>query len=187
MSRIKIRSLLITIALLLAGVAPAAAQMDDASRKQALQIAVAWLEQNTVYKKIPEVRFWVPLTKEQMAQQATRGNVFGPSDQVFAIYACDKQTLYFRSDVNFYSPSTLSVLVHEMTHHAQCITHHTPDLCSMEREAYLNQQKFIREIPAKVAKTGQPLSPQMTKDIVDYASGIDNYIQLVCKAPGANR
>jgi hypothetical protein len=166
---------------------PAAAQTDDASRKQALQIAVAWLEQNTVYKKIPEVRFWVPLTKEQMAQQATRGNVFGPADQVFAIYACDKQTLYFRSDVNFYSPSTLSVLVHEMTHHAQCVTHHTPDLCTMESEAYRNQQTFIREIPAKVARSGQPLSPQMTKDIADYAKGIDKYVELVCQAPGAKR
>lgn len=165
---------------------PVAAQApgtDDASRLQALNIARNWLQANTAYKQIPEIRTWVKLSPGQMADQARRGGVVGPANQVSAIYSCGANTLYLMDGVNFNDVAMLSLLVHELTHHAQCSTGASfADLCAVEREAYLNQQRFVRSIQGRLASAGTPLTPHQAQAIEGFARSINPLIETVCAA-----
>ena len=160
----------------------ASAQAIDPKRQQAVNIAIDWIEKNTRYKQVPMVGHWVELSGEQMAAQAVRGHVFGDPHQVSAIYSCGADTLYFRNDVNFYDVAILSLLVHELTHHAQCLAH-VPmnDTCAVEREAYRNQQAFVRALPARLAAAGSPPSPALAKSMTSFAADIDRIITMVCQ------
>lgn len=167
--------------------APPAQTSTDQMRRQAVAIATQWLEANTAYKAIPEIRNWVVVSPDQMAQQAVRGHVLGDSRQVSAIYSCGEDKLYFLSGVNFYDVAILSILVHELTHHAQCAAHvPMQNLCPIEREAYLNQQRFLRALPDRLARAGTPLSTAAATAVADYATGIDKLIDTVCRAAAAH-
>jgi hypothetical protein len=69
--------------------------------------------------------------------------------------------------------------VHELTHHAQCLAR-VPmnDICAIEREAYLNQQQFVRWMQARLAAAGRPLGPEVEK----FARDINPLIDTVCAA-----
>lgn len=168
---------------LLALVAPAGAQQlrtDEAAKQQALKIALDWLQANTTYKQIPEIRSWVNLSAEQMSARARGGNLPGSATRVpAAIYSCGQNTLYLQQGVNFFDAAILSLLVHELTHHAQCLAR-VPmnDICAVEREAYLNQQRFVRWMQARLASTGQPLGPEVEQ----FARDINPLIDTVCAA-----
>lgn len=168
-------------------VAPAVAQAprpDDAAKQQAIRIARDWLQANTAYKQIPDIQSWVSLSVEQMAAQARRGNVAATETRVpAAIYSCGQNRLYLQEGVNFFDPAILSLLVHELTHHAQCLAR-VPmnDICAIEREAYLNQQRFVRTIAPRLANTGAPLSPAQAQAIEGFAQSINPLIETVCAA-----
>ncbi len=156
---------------------------DDGARAQAVRIATDWLQKNTVYKQIPELRTWVPLSNAQMAEQARRGGVLGDATQASAIYVCGKDMMYIREGVNFGDVAVLSLLVHELTHHAQCLNRMPmTDLCKIEREAYVNQQRFVRDLPARLAQANQPMPPTQVKELNDFATGIDGIVETVCLA-----
>lgn len=172
----------VLLLVLLGFAAPAAAQPrpDDAAKQQAIRIARDWLQANTAYKQIPDIQSWVSLSVEQMAEQARRGNVAATETRVpAAIYSCGQNRLYLQEGVNFFDAAILSLLVHELTHHAQCLAR-VPmnDICAIEREAYLNQQRFVRWMQARVASTGQPLGPEVEK----FARDINPLIDTVCAA-----
>jgi hypothetical protein len=177
-------SILVVLAFL-ALAAPVWAQVpaprtDEAAKQQALKIAIDWLQANTAYKQLPDIRNWVNLSAEQMSAQARRGNLPGSAARVpAAIYSCGQNTLYLQQGVNFFDVAILSLLVHELTHHAQCLTR-VPmnDICVIEREAYLNQQRFVRWMQARLASTGQPLGPEVEK----FAQDINPLIATVCAA-----
>jgi hypothetical protein len=153
---------------------------DDTAKQQALKIALDWLHANTAYRQIPEIRSWVMLSAEQMAAQARQGGLPGSAARVpAAIYSCGQNRLYLQDGVNFHDIAILSVLVHELTHHAQCLARVSfADICAIEREAYLNQQKFVRWVQARLASTGQPLGPEVEK----FARDINPLIETVCAA-----
>lgn len=69
--------------------------------------------------------------------------------------------------------------MHELTHHAQCLAR-VPmnDICAIEREAYLNQQQFVRWMQARLAAAGRPLGPEVEK----FARDINPLIDTVCAA-----
>jgi len=145
-----------------------------------LKIATDWLQANTQYKQIPEIRTWVMLSAEQMSAQARRGNLPGSASHVpGAIYSCGQSTLYLQQGANFFDVGTLSLLVKMLTNHAQCLSR-VPmnDICAIEREAYLNQQQFVRWMQARLATTGRPLGPEVEK----FARDIDPLIDMVCAA-----
>lgn len=176
--------LILSFAVWLALAAPVSAQApDDGGRAQAVRIATEWLHKNTAYKNIPELRTWVSLSPTQMAEQAKRGGVLGDAAQASAIYVCGKDMMYIREGVNFRDVAVLSLLVHELTHHAQCLNR-VPmnDLCAIEREAYLNQQRFVRGLPARLAQAKQPMAPAQVKELNDFATGIDGIVNTVCQA-----
>jgi hypothetical protein len=91
---------ILLLLLLLALVAPSWAQApaprtDEAAKQQALKIAVDWLQANTQYKQIPEIRSWINLSGEQMSAQARRGGLPGSDARVpAAIYSCGQNRLY---------------------------------------------------------------------------------------------
>ena len=176
--------LILSFAVWLVLVAPVCAQVpDDGGRQQAVRIATDWLQKNTAYKHIPELRTWVPLSNEQMAAQAKRGGVLGDATQASAIYVCGKDMMYIREGVNFRDVAVLSLLVHELTHHAQCLNRvPMTDLCKIEREAYVNQQRFVRGLPERLAQAKQPMPPAQVKELNDFAAGIDGIVDTVCEA-----
>jgi hypothetical protein len=162
---------------------PAAAQApNDAARQTAVNIATDWLTQNTTYKKIPPVRVWVPLSAEKMAAQANRGGVPTGDRQAAAIYSCGADTMYFNEGMSYTDVAFLSVMVHELTHSAQCKTGAIGkrDLCSIEREAYTNQQNFLRALPDRLARAGAPLSPPAVAAVNKEAASIDKIVAGVC-------
>jgi hypothetical protein len=172
------------LAIVLSFAVPAAAQApNDLARQTAVKIATDWLAQNTTYRHIPPIRFFVPLSAEKMAAQATRGNVPTGERQASAIYSCGADTLYYREGVNFADIAMLSIMVHELTHNAQCKTG-VPmrDLCEVEREAYRNQQRFLRALPGTLANRGSPLSPQMVASVNNEVTNIDKIVDGVCVA-----
>lgn len=174
------------LSLFLALAMPAAAQprTDDAAKQQALKIALDWLHANTAYKQIPEIRTWVNLSAEQMSAQARRGGLPGSATHVpAAIYTCGQSTLYLQDGVNFFDPAILSLLVHELTHHAQCLAR-VPmnDICAIEREAYLNQQRFVRSLAPRLARTATPLTPAQAQAYENFAQSINPLIETVCVA-----
>lgn len=176
----KLRFLVLLAVLLLPTPASAQPRTDEAAKQQALKIAVDWLHANTAYKQIPEIWAWVNLSAEQMAAQACRGGLPGSDARVpAAIYSCGESRLYMQNGVNFFDVAILSLLVHELTHHAQCVTRvPMSDICRVEREAYLNQQKFVRWMQARLASTGQPLGPEVER----FARDINPLIETVCAA-----
>ena len=183
--RMRIRGLLFAIIVALA--TPAFAQSprgDEAAKQQALSIARDWLHANTRYKQIPEIRSWVNLSAAQMAERARRGGLPGSQANVpAAIYSCGQSTLYLQDGVNFFDVAILSLLVHELTHHAQCTARVSfADLCAIEREAYVNQQRFVRGVAPRLAAAGTPLSPQQVQAFEGFARSIDPLIQTVCAA-----
>jgi hypothetical protein len=175
-------SVLLLLALL--GLAmPAAAQAprtDEAAKQQALKIALDWLQANTSYKQIPDIGSWVNLSPEQMSAQARRGNLPGSATHVpAAIYSCGQSRLYLQDGVNFFDVAILSLLVHELTHHAQCTARVSfADICAIEREAYLNQQNFVRWMQVRLAGAGRPLGPE----VEEFARDINPLIETVCAA-----
>lgn len=175
------------LAIFLALAAPVAAQAprtDEAAKQQALNIARDWLQANTTYKQIPEIRTWVSLPRERMADQARRGGLPGSANHVpAAIYSCGQSTLYLQEGVDFFDMAILSVLVHELTHHAQCTTGRSfADICAVEREAYLNQQRFVRSVGPRLAAAGRPLSPPQAQAFEGFARSINPLIDTVCAA-----
>lgn len=159
-----------------------APRTDEAAKQQALKIARDWLQANTQYKQIPEIRTWVMLSAEQISAQARRGNLPGSASHVpSAIYACGQNTVYLRQEANFFDVAVLSLLVKVLTNHAQCLAR-VPmnDVCAIEREAYLNQQQFVRWMQARLAAAGRPLGPEVEK----FARDINPLIDTVCAATG---
>jgi hypothetical protein len=175
----------LVLALLLFSV-PAAAQSTEQARATAVKLASDWLAQNTAYKQIPPVRHWVPLSVEKMAAQAGRGGVPTGARKAAAIYSCGNDTMYYQDGVNFMDIAILSLMVHELTHDAQCSAGliGKRDLCSIEREAYTNQQKFLRALPARLAASGSPLPPQTVAAVNGLVADIDKIESEVCSAYG---
>lgn len=157
-----------------------APRTDEAAKQQALKIATDWLQANTAYKQIPEIHSWVNLSAAQMSAQARRGSLPGSATNVpAAIYSCGQNRLYLQEGVNFFDVAILSLLVHELTHHAQCLARVSfADICAIEREAYLNQQNFVRWMQARLASAGRPLGPEVEK----FARDINPLIDTVCAA-----
>jgi len=173
--------------LLLGLVVPAWAQApatDEASKQRALKIARDWLHDNTDYKQIPDISSWVVLSDERMIAQARVGGDLpgrGVRHVPGFIYNCGERRLYQQQGVNFFDIAILSLLVHELTHHAQCLTGKSfADICAIEREAYLNQQRFVRWTQARLAAAGRPpLGPEVEK----FASNdLPALIDTVCAA-----
>ncbi len=161
-----------------------APRTDEAAKQQALKIALDWLQTNTQYKQIPEIRTWIMLSAEQISAQARRGNLPGSDVRVpSAIYSCGQNTLYLRQEANFFDVAILSLLVKVLTNHAQCLAR-VPmnDICAIEREAYLNQQRFVRSIEPRLARTATPLSPAGAQANEKFARDIDLLIDTVCAA-----
>ena len=180
----KLRLLVLLAALLLSVPVSAQPRTDEAAKQQALKIAVDWLQANTAYKQIPEIRTWVNLSAEQMAAQARRGGLPGSSSHVpAAIYSCGESKLFLQDGVNFFDPAILSLLVHELTHHAQCLAR-VPmnDICAIEREAYLNQQRFVRSLQPRLARTATPLTPAQAQAYEKFARDINPLVETVCAA-----
>jgi len=157
---------------------------DDAAKQQALKIARDWLQANTGYKQIPDIQSWVNLSPEHMAAQARRGDLPGSATHVpAAIYSCGESRLYMQEGVNFFDPAILSLLVHELTHHAQCTARVSfADICAIEREAYLNQQRFVRSLEPRLARTATPLTPAQAQAYEKFARDINPLIETVCSA-----
>jgi hypothetical protein len=126
----------------------------------------------------------VNLSAEQMSAQARRGNLPGSATHApAAIYSCGQSRLYLQEGVNFFDVAILSLLVHELTHHAQCTARVSfADICAIEREAYLNQQRFVRSIEARLAQTANPLNPTQAQAYETFAQSINPLIDTVCAA-----
>ncbi len=171
---------LLVLLVLLAFIAPAAAQVpgnDEASKQLALKIARDWLQDNTAYKQIPDIQSWIVLSDDQMVARGR--DLPGRTDVPGFIYSCGANRLYVQHSMNYLDPAALSLLVHELTHHAQCLARlPMNDICAVEREAYLNQQAFVRWLQARLAAAGHPLGPEVEQ----FARGINPLIDRVCAA-----
>jgi hypothetical protein len=130
-------------ALLLAN--PAAARdMPDRFRE-----AIAWIEAHSVYRNTPPLRSWMELTPEEMGRQAFSHGM----RSAMAIYYCNAQSVALLSKlddgraINWDRPYSLAILVHELTHHAQCTAGRWSGIsrCAHEKEAYGLQALFLHE------------------------------------------
>lgn len=140
------RGILALAAMLLpAAVAPALAQdMPERFRE-----AIRWIEANSQYRNLPPLRTWMELTPEEMNRQALSNGM----RSAFAIYYCNAQSIALLSRledgraINWSRPFSRSVLVHELTHHAQCAAGRFSGLnrCGLEKEAYAMQARYLRE------------------------------------------
>lgn len=183
MRRLSVLVLLAFLAL----AAPAWAQApatDEASKQRVLKIARDWLQDNTAYKQIPEIHSWVALSDERMVAQARVGGDLPGRAATHVpafIYNCGERRLYQQQGVNFFDIAIMSALVHELTHHAQCVTGKSfADICAIEREAYLNQQRFVRWTQERLAAAGRPpLGPEVESFA---AKQIPSLINTVCAA-----
>lgn len=141
--------------------APAAAQeMPERFRE-----ATAWIEQNSAYQNIRPVRSWMELTPEEMTRQAFTNGM----RSAMAMYYCNAQSIALLSKledgryIDWSRPYSRAILVHELTHHAQCVSGRWSGIsrCALEKEAYGLQAKFLREqeqthpSPAERALAGQ--------------------------------
>jgi hypothetical protein len=161
--------------------AAARALTNDQVWPQAIQIATSWLENNTQYKHIPPIGRRVLLSPEAMLQRGQNAHIPGDLRFLTAIYSCGENTLYLKDGVNIADVGVLSTLVHELTHHAQCLAHlPMNDTCRVEHEAYANEEKFLRSVPVSLARTSEPLSPDVTKKINDYAAARIAMADSIC-------
>jgi hypothetical protein len=111
--------------------------------------AMRWIETNSHYRNLPPLRTWMELTPEAMNRQALSNGM----RSAFAIYFCNAQSVAVLSRledgraINWSRPFSQAILVHEMTHHAQCAAGRFSGLnrCALEKEAYAMQARFLRE------------------------------------------
>ena len=112
-------------------------------RERVIEDGLRWIEANSEYKKLTPPRFWVSLDDKGMRERAIKSNL---QSTLGAMYSCTEQAIYFKKDADFTRLTTQAEVVHELTHHAQCINHKPirSDPCGAEREAYGMQAKFLR-------------------------------------------
>jgi hypothetical protein len=135
---------IILAALFLCAVSGAEAASDrDAQIKSWIPTLQRWIERNSDYKNIAPPTAWVVVTPQQMQARMRAGGVF--EDASFARYYCSEKTIYFRDDADFGTLGAIDTLLHELVHHAQCVTQrHGSDICAKESEAYALQARYIR-------------------------------------------
>jgi hypothetical protein len=127
--------------MLVAPRAPVAAQ----DMPERFRDAIRWIEANSRYRNLPPLRTWMELTPEDMNRQALNNGM----RSAFAIYFCNAQSIALLSRlqdgraINWSRPFSQSILVHELTHHAQCAAGRFSGLnrCALEKEAYAMQAR----------------------------------------------
>jgi hypothetical protein len=125
--------------------APAAA--DDMPER--FRAAMRWIEANSQYRNLQPPRTWMELTPDEMNRQALSNGM----RSAFAIYFCNAQSIAVLSKledgraIDWTRPFSQAILVHELTHHAQCAAGRFSGLnrCALEKEAYAMQAKYLRE------------------------------------------
>jgi len=148
----------------------------------AIPLALAWVEAHSRYKSVPPIRFWVALTADQMAAQAIKFNAAGDFRRVMAAYACTEHTMYLRSDADYNDAGTMSYLIHETVHHAQCEDHQRLGTCDTEREAYRIQAAYFRSLPVALSALGRPPGEAQRQAIENAAVSIEKTADLACAA-----
>lgn len=151
-------------------VATARQEFDVNDRDRAIVGALCWLERYSSYGKLQPPRAWVEVTDAQMQTLSRRSTAQGGAA---ALYNCAQQTVYFKKG---FAPNTLpgyAALVHELTHHAQCLRYgprSSPhDLCSNEIEAYDLQAQFVRTVAQHIKE--EPAKAKLFEAAVKVASG----------------
>lgn len=105
--------------------------------------ALRWVDQNSEYKNTPPPRGYSVVSAEEMQGKSAN---WGGSGTATAMYLCASQTVLLRDTFNPKKIYDFSVLVHEMTHHAQCVNGRaSSNHCEKEREAYEVQWKYIEK------------------------------------------
>ncbi len=140
-------SILALAALLVAHASIALAAERD--MRERFRDAIRWIEANSHYRNLPPLRTWMELTPEEMNRQALTNGM----RSAFAIYFCNAQSIALLSQlqdgrtINWDRPFSQAVLVHELTHHAQCAAGRFSGLnrCALEKEAYAMQARYLRE------------------------------------------
>jgi hypothetical protein len=126
-------------------IAPAAGQ----DMPERFRAAIRWIEANSHYRNLPPLRTWMELTPEEMNRQALSNGM----RSAFAIYFCNAQSIALLGRledgraIDWNRPFSQGVLVHELTHHAQCAAGRFSGLnrCALEKEAYAMQAQYLRE------------------------------------------
>jgi hypothetical protein len=129
--------------------APAAAQQQWTVEK-VFPVAISWIERNSTYKNIPPVKYWMELSQDEISARLTREG----SAHVYAeaLYECSSQTLILRKDMKPGNIATWGIIIHELTHHAQCVNGKMGgERCALEREAYSLQAEYYRQTAAAPA------------------------------------
>jgi len=150
--------------------------------QEAIPIALEWVAAHSRYKATPPIRFWVALTAEQMAAQAIKYNAAGDFRRVMAAYACFEHTMYLRADADYNDVGTMSYLIHETVHHAQCEDHQRLGTCDTEREAYMVQAAYLRSVPTVMASLGQALGDAQRTALENAAASVEKTADLACAA-----
>lgn len=118
--------------------------------EQVFAILLAWISANTDYRDLPPPNAWQQLSPQEL--QAVSDHSGGPAGG--GVYRCSTKTVYLRADLDTDNVGAVSEIVHELVHHAQCVTGWTRlSPCEKEREAYAVQLKFVQQYaPAPGAK-----------------------------------
>lgn len=140
---------------------PATAQAaSDETMHLAFQRAIAIVETHSGYRDIPPVRYWVKVPVHDMARMAVRNEAAGDPGLVVAMFVCAERAMYLSETLDPDDPEQLSVVVHEMVHHAQCEAgRFTRDICQAEREAYRIQAAYHRSLADRFTSGGGDTAP----------------------------
>jgi hypothetical protein len=122
----------------------------------AIRDALAWLAQNSPYPAVSPPRSYAVLDAEQMRTSAVN---LGGAENAGAIYHCSSQSVLLRDTFDPRRVWDMAVLVHEMTHHLQCVTRGMGLACEREREAYDMQLRFLEQM----ATDGRDRLPALRK------------------------
>jgi hypothetical protein len=126
--------------------------------------ALRWIELNSDYRNLAPPRSYSVVSNEEMRRHAMN---LASASGANAMYTCASQHVWLRDAFNPKQIYDQSVLVHELTHHAQCVTGRAAsNPCEKEREAYELQYKYLMQ---KATENRDKL-PELRKrfdDIVD--------------------
>jgi hypothetical protein len=146
------------------------------NRDHAITAMLCWIERNSTYTNLPPPQHWVEVTDAHMQSLGQRATTRG--GDTAALYNCRAAALYFKKGFDARKLSEQSMLVHELTHHAQCVNqklaNSAANVCANETEAYAMQAKFIRSAAAQ-------RDDEEKRKIIEAAGKLEGTMEEFCK------
>lgn len=103
--------------------------------------ALNWIELNSQYKNVSPPQHWFALDRQEMRSQVMRR---GGDGRATGMYVCQERAVYIPSGIDFKDVRAQAGIVHELTHHAQCVNGQWGrSTCEKEREAYRIEFAFL--------------------------------------------